>query len=170
MIELIKDIWEIHQLAVPNLYAICITTNGCVKRDGRAVMGKGVAAWATLHLPGIDRDLGRALLQDGNRVRILRAGVIAFPVKPTHGISDGQNVVRGQQYRYIRGSTVPGWAMKASLEIIERSLRELEELQMWEQWVRVYLPRPGCGAGELDWETVRPLCEPYGDWLTVVTL
>lgn len=170
MIEFIKDIWEIHQLAVPNRYAICITTNGFVKRDGRAVMGRGVAAQATVHIPGIEWDLGNALLSDGNKVQLLASGVIAFPVKPVSGVSDGRNVVKSQQYRYIGGSTVPGWAMKASLEIIERSLKELKELQMWERWTRIYLPRPGCGAGELDWETVRPLCEPYGDWLTVVTL
>ncbi len=170
MIELVQDIWDGYEMQRPHLYAICITTNGFVKRDGRAVMGRGVAAQATVHIPGIEWDLGNALLHDGNKVRLLVPGVIAFPVKPVSGISDGQNVVKSQQARYIRGATVPGWAMKASLEIIERSLRELEELQGWERWTRVYLPRPGCGAGELDWETVKPLCESYGDWLTVVTI
>ena len=33
----------------------------------------------------------------------------------------------------------------------------------------IVLPRPGCGAGELDWETqVKPLCAEYGDWLWVI--
>lgn len=45
MIELVKDIWEIYDLQMPDVYAICITTNGFVKSDGRAVMGRGLREW-----------------------------------------------------------------------------------------------------------------------------
>ena len=60
--------------------------------------------------------------------------------------------------------------MKADPRIIARSLRELWQLFACCGWERVYLPRPGCGAGELDWETeVKPLCAQYDDWLAVVS-
>ena len=170
MIELRKDIWEIHDLRMPDVYAICITTNGSIKAIGEAVMGRGTAAQARDRFIGLAWTLGKAMQNDGNKVRILKPGLIAFPVKPVFGVSNGQNVVRSQQHRYIRGATVPGWAMKASLEIIERSLDELTELRGEHRWTRVYLPRPGCGAGELDWEIVRPLCLRRADWLTVVTI
>lgn len=170
MIEQVTDIWRIYDLQQPNDYAICITTNGFVKRDGRAVMGRGTAAQASVRFPKLAGELGRAMLGDGNEVRLLRPGLIAFPVKPVSGISDGLNVVHSQRNRYIRGSTVPGWAMKASLQRIRWSLEELAELRAKHQWRQVYLPRPGCGAGELEWEQVRPLCEEYGNWLVVVTV
>jgi hypothetical protein len=170
VIERIIDIWRIYDFQKPSDYAVCITTNGFVRSDGRAVMGRGTAAQASVRFPRLAKELGRTMLDDGNKVRLLRPGLIAFPVKPVSDISDGQNVVKSQRNRYIRGSTVPGWAMKASLPLIEQSLKELAELQMWERWTQVYLPRPGCGAGELDWESqVRPLCAGYGDWLVAVT-
>lgn len=72
MIELRKDIWEIYDLQMPDIYAICITINGYVKRDGRAVMGRGVAAQAKARFPGIDKEFGEAMRADGNRVRLLQ--------------------------------------------------------------------------------------------------
>ena len=169
MIEQTRDIWEIHDLQRPDDYAVCITTNGSIRNDGKAVMGRGTAAQAVVRFPALARNLGRAILRDGNRVRLLRPGLVAFPVKPISGVSDGQNVVWSQRNRYIRGGRVPGWAMKASLPLIEQSLRELAALQDEHKWQQVYLPRPGCGAGELGWEMVKPLCESYGDGLVAVT-
>lgn len=172
MQELITDIWQVYDMGMPSVYAICITTNGYVKRGkGMAIMGRGTALQAKQRIPGLDVTLGRSLLEHGNTVQELVPGLLSFPVKPVVGTcaKDRLNVVSGMRDRFMPGRVVPGWAMKASVTIIAGSLVELAELQDERQWVRVYLPRPGCGAGELDWETqVKPLCQEYGDWLTVV--
>lgn len=148
---------------------VCVTVNGYVKKNGEAVMGRGTAAQAAQRWQSLSRWTGRWIKANGNTVQlIVPLRLLTFPVKPAKGTSDGQNVVRHMRWRYPKGSVVPGWAMKADLALIKRSLARLAQWQKFCDWERVYLPRPGCGAGELDWETqVRPLCERYGDWLLV---
>lgn len=158
------DIWELYDADE----VVCITTNGYVKRNGKAVMGRGTAYQAAQRWPNMAKLLGESIRQAGNVVQLIRSRLLAFPVKDTGGISDGTNVVAHMRCRFPAGSTVPGWALKADLDIIRRSLAELAVLREEYGWKRVYLPRPGCGAGELDWAQVRPLCQKYGDWLVVV--
>lgn len=162
MIEKTKDIWQLFGDAD----AICITTNGFVTRDGRCVMGRGTAWQAKEKFPGIDKLLGKLIRQNGNKVQIvLRTGttdIVAFPVKPEKGRYPCP-VVTHMQGRFKVGQMVPGWAMKADLAIIERSARELRQLADRMSWKRVVLPRPGCGAGELSWEEVKPVLERHLD-------
>ena len=51
----------------------------------------------------------------------------------------------------------------AELSIIEQSAKELMELANKHDWERIIAPRFGCGAGELTWEQVEPVVEPYLD-------
>lgn len=46
---------------------LCITTNGTLRKNGAAVMGKGCALEAKKRWPGIDDILGRLLLEKGNK-------------------------------------------------------------------------------------------------------
>lgn len=170
MIEKKVDIWEAHA----DGGVVCITTNGYVKSDGKAVMGRGVAKGALTLYSDIDAILGEKISWTGNVVQYIRPRILAFPVKPAFGVAQRgmRNIVRHMRGCSSPGRVMPGWAMKADTEIIKRSLYELY-LHRQLEWVPlhppVYLPRPGCGAGELDWETeVKPLCEQYGDWLVVV--
>ena len=170
MIERMDDLWFIYD-SEPHAIC-CITTNGFVKANGKAVMGRGTARQAVGRFPGLAARLSRQLRHPclGNHVQFIAHRLLAFPVKPRMGISDGKNIVAHMRNRFPRGTEVPGWAMQADPRIIERSLRELRRLFECCGWERVYLPRPGCGAGELDWETeVKPLCAQYGDWLTIVS-
>ena len=189
------DMWtlyEKHEWAT-----FCITTNGFVKRNGEAVMGRGTARQATLRFPGLCTRLGRLLKQSGagsfglagpplgNHVHFVAPRLIAFPVKPVEVISSGRNVVYHVRERFPPGIVVPGWAAKADPDIIARSLKELAWMYENLGWAnaprdpesgklldpfdaKVFLPRPGCGAGELSWKRVKPLCEQYGDWLVIV--
>jgi len=164
MIERCTDIWQLYAAGE----VVCITTNGFVKRNGHAVMGRGTAYQAAQRWPDLPAILGQMVREYGNVVQVVRDRLIAFPVKPGEGISNGTNVVRHMRHQFPPGHQVPGWAMVADLDIIACSLRQLDLLRRARSWKRVYLPRPGCGAGELDWESqVRPLCEQYGDWLVV---
>ena len=47
---------------------ICIPTNGFIKRNGAAVMGRGVAKQATQRFIGIEFTIGEHLKWNGNEV------------------------------------------------------------------------------------------------------
>lgn len=124
---------------------IVITTNGDVRRDGKAVMGRGIARQAKQRFPGIDQWFGQTLNDLGNHVHWIMRGpnIITFPVK-----------------RH--------WHEKADLELIERSCIELAywRIEQMRQDVRfasktIALPRPGCGNGQLQWKEVRPVVKKH---------
>lgn len=139
------DLWE------APCDARCITTNGTVKVNGRAVMGRGCAKQACDRYPYLQKSLGQLLQTLGNHVQILRLGaeepiLVVFPVKHH-------------------------WDERADLDLIARSARELVVLADDMQWQTVILPRPGCGNGQRKWHEVRPILQPVlDDRFTVVTL
>ena len=148
---------------------IAITINGFYTIQNEAVMGRGVAKQAKDKWPFIQKKLGYLLSLHGPHVNIILRkskkngrvyNVVGFPVKPKSGISTGKNVVRGLKRRFPVGSSVPGFMMKASLKLIERSARELVILSKAQGWKTIALPKPGCGAGELDWKSVRAVIKP----------
>lgn len=159
MIELRGNIWDI----APEGSLIVITTNGFVKRDGSCVMGKGIAFEAKNRYPNIEFTLGRLITHhNGNVVQFLNDRIIAFPVKPDSIRFDSSrdDVVRHMRDKFQHGTLIPGWACKADIEIIRQSCLELRGLLSTDRR-QVYMPRPGCGAGELDWERdVKPVVEP----------
>jgi hypothetical protein len=135
MIEVQQDLWTI------DADWICITTNGTVKRDGAAVMGRGCALEAKQRFPGIDDLLGQYIQENGNIVQyIARFGndqlLMAFPVKHH-------------------------WRENADVKLIERSCSQLVQLYERSYKPRIALPRPGCGNGHLSWDIVKPICEYY---------
>lgn len=151
--------------------AICITTNGAVKTNGACVMGRGIAQQARDKFPGIDKQLGKLIDEEGNHVHDLGiwneatdTHLISFPVKHH-------------------------WREQADIELIYRSTCELVDWcnrsgQIWRAetlgreahlqglWTRILLPQPGCGNGGLDWESdvenvIKPILD---DRFIVVTL
>ncbi len=120
--------------------AICITTNGAVKKNGECVMGRGCALTAKTLWPPIAKRLGDLILQNGNITQKLgevgSCRIIAFPVKHH-------------------------WAQKADLELIRKSAEQLVEISQYCE--RVLIPRPGCGNGQLNWEEVKPILEEILD-------
>jgi len=147
--------------------AICITTNGFVKNNGECVMGKGCAKTATQLFPGIARILGDCIRADGNNVIPLLSSqgttICSFPVKPVSEIFTGSNAVKHMVSKFKIGDRVPGWACLADISIIERSAKQLKAEADQTNWQQIILPRPGCGAGELYWNQVRPVLEQHLD-------
>lgn len=115
---------------------ICITTNGSVKKDGSAVMGRGCALEAKNRLPGLDKRLGTLLAEWGNHVGLLAhlgdKRLYSFPVKHH-------------------------WKEKANLELVKNSATEIRKMADLSQATRVVIPRPGCGNGGLQWSQVKLL-------------
>ena len=147
---------------------LCITTNGFAKASGEAVMGRGCALQAAKYIPSLPIILGASLKVHGNRVvpLIENNGVIliSFPVKPVSIIlEDKSQVVRHMQNKFDIGQFVPGWACVADLELIKQSAIQLETMTTNNGWETIVLPRPGCGAGELNWLTVKPVLKEILD-------
>ncbi len=129
---------------------ICITTNGFVKNNGEAVMGRGCALEASRKFPSLPRLLGLHLKENGNTVAefLLRAPdpvtVITFPVKHI-------------------------WSEAADPKLIAKSAAELGKLARLRPNKIFLLPRPGCGNGQLKWEDVKPLLAGLPDNVLVIT-
>ncbi len=147
--------------------AVCISTNGFVTSHGNAVMGRGCAKELADLFPDTPRILGTMIKRHGNIVQTIKVvdgtSVVAFPVKHVSGICTGNNVVEGAKFRYPKGCTVPGFHLKASMELIVQSAHQLKQLADLNGWKSVVLPRVGCGAGELSWLVVKPMLDAILD-------
>lgn len=119
-----------------------ITTNGFVKKNGEAVMGRGCAKEASQFWPEFPIWLGQALKLWGNKLYIWEPEpggiVVTFPVKHN-------------------------WYDKADIQLIETSAYELRKEANIQEWNKIVMPRPGCGNGQLNWDNVKPILEKYLD-------
>lgn len=139
MIERGGDLWDFHAIGA----WVAITTNGIVRQDGTAVMGRGVAYEAAQRYPWLARSFGLRLRDGGNHVHAFwDIRLFTFPVK-AH------------------------WRDRADLGLIEQSASELvdfvADLERFRGPQRVYLVRPGCGNGGLRWAEVQPRLAPILD-------
>lgn len=148
---------------------LCITTNGYNKSNGENVMGMGCAKKAAQINNTIPLLLGEAIERNGNVVNHIIDGkklsLYSFPVKPITSIcnADKSNVVKYMKDKTEVGKTVMGWACVAQASIIIKSAKELLALANKNGWTKVVIPRPGCGAGELDWKDIKPLLDEILD-------
>ena len=109
-----------------------VTTNGTVRNDGAAVMGRGCAAQLKDRFRHIEYALGQLLDRHGNHVFILTIEpepILSFPVKQH-------------------------WKDKADIDLIIQSAYELRTIATAMDLKQVVLPRPGCGNGGLEWESL----------------
>jgi len=160
MREAIGNIW---QLAKGHI--VVITTNGFVKKNGECVMGRGIALQAKKLFPNIPTKLGSLIKSSGNQVYQLGAygpykDIWTFPVKRAWDQSYTTNVVEHMQHMFRQGERVPGWALVADPLLINLSAEMVSNLvKFLPDNINIYMPRPGCGAGELLWENVKPWLE-----------
>lgn len=124
MLEECGDLW-----ALPADFR-CITTNGALRRNGNAVMGKGLALEARRRYHDIEAILGSLINRYGNHVFHLGYNLISFPTK----------------YH---------WKQDSDIQLIKRSAQELVTLLKDNPAKRVLLTRPGCGNGNLQWPDVK---------------
>jgi hypothetical protein len=124
MIEECGDFWTV------SADIRCITTNGALRKSGRAIMGKGVALDARSKYHDIEAILGSFINKYGNHVFLLGYNLISFPTK----------------YH---------WKQDSDIKLIERSAQELVALLKDHPARRVLLTRPGCGNGNLKWLDVK---------------
>lgn len=139
MKETMGNIWDFHTQG----HWIVITTNGNVKSNGEAVMGKGIALECKRRFPTLPSSIGRKIKEEGNYP-------FYFPIS-----------------RIITFPTKHNWWEKADPKLIRRSAALLSQLCNEELSVDivfpVYMVRPGCASGGLRWDDVRPILEDYLD-------
>ena len=128
--------------------AVCVTTNGMIKRNGDAVMGAGIAKEANerFHLAG---KLAEYLRKYGNRP--FNMGIVKHEVTEV-------------QFKIITFPTKHDWKNNSDLNLIRDSAINL--IKICDKWhiTKCYLPPVGCANGKLDWETqVYPVLAPLLD-------
>jgi len=136
--ELQEDIWKYWEKG----NWIVITTNGNIKKNGEAVMGRGLALEAKQRFPDLPKQLGERLREYGNKVfTFTKFRIITFPVKHK-------------------------WYEKADLKLIEESCKGLNTIFQYNLSgipTPIYLSKVGCGNGKLNWKDVKPILEKYLD-------
>lgn len=125
------DIFDI----MPDKAAICVTTNGYVKRNGKAVMGPGIAKYVNENWH-IDKRLGDLIKIYGNVPMDL--GFINYKTK---------------NLRLISFPTKNDYKDQSDINLIRRSSNLLLNLCSCLDIDNCYIPCPGCGCGGLDYQT-----------------
>jgi hypothetical protein len=132
------NIWD--QVGIVN--AVCVTTNGIVKRDGSLVMGAGIALEAVKKYPSIQYTFGGIVKKYGNI--------------PAIGITDRDTNI-------VSFPTKNDYEDPSDIFLIRRSAESLKIMADIHNWKRIALPRPGCGLGGLDWIDVQKILNPILD-------
>lgn len=151
MIEIQGDLWS-NFVDAPGItrriIVRCITTNGTIKQNGEAVMGRGCAREAMVRYPGLPKMLAIHLMANGNMI----GGPFRMP--------DGNMLLTFPVKHH--------WHEKADPALISASAKELLHLAALPDTVYI-LPRPGCGNGHLSWDAVRPLISFLPDNVMVIS-
>lgn len=136
--------------------AIVILTNGFVNSSGANTMGKGCAGEAKYRYPGIQLVVGERVQQYGNHVFLL-TDQIEMGEWVLHTPGSWKNHILS--HALISFPTKEHWRNPSILKLIEQSAEELLGLTQAFQFESVLIPRPGCGAGQLNWDEVRPMLD-----------
>lgn len=127
--------------------AVCVTTNGILRKNGWAVMGAGVAKACVENYPNAAAVLGTKISMHGNIAQVIHdtdeGPIISFPTK----------------YH---------WKDASDLDLIKRSCRQLMDIIVDWDLERVLLPQPGCTNGGLNWNDVRAAITPILDERVVI--
>lgn len=126
MQEIIGNLWDLHGQG----FCIGVPTNGDSCRDGRVVMGAGVALAAAQLFPSLPILLGAKLRTSGNHSYYWgEFGLVTLPTKEA-------------------------WTRSSTFGLIERTAREALHLADHYGLTGIYCPRLGCGLGGLAWKDV----------------
>lgn len=124
---------------------IVCTTNQILNKDGKLVMGAGIAKWFKETFPWTPEAFA-----------LKKEQVTVFPID-----------LLSDEYPNVLFSfpTKFHWKDKSDIVLIEKSTKELVKLvnNFSDNDVSILMTRPGCGCGGLDWKDVKPIIEQYLD-------
>lgn len=150
MKEIIGNIFDL--MLTPEVDSICITTNGIIGNDGRAIMGAGVAGEAARRWSTVRARLGKALKTFGNLPYVIGMINLEGDFQDTDA-----SLIKDKKYRCLVWSfpTKNDFRFKSDIELIKKSAKLMAEHADTFELKQVALPRPGCSNGKLDWKTVK---------------
>jgi O-acetyl-ADP-ribose deacetylase (regulator of RNase III) len=123
------NIWDYYSSG----YHIVIPTNECVKSNGEAVMGAGLALQAKIRFQNLAKSYGLSL-------------------------KSGQSLMVHEGYRVICVPTKGDWRDKSTVARITAACYGLAKTLETHPEMRLAIPALGCGLGGLNWEkTIKPL-------------
>lgn len=140
--EVDKNLWDFD---LNQCYRV-ITTNGNIKKNGKAVMGKGIALQAVKRYPELPIKLAEHIKNRGNVVKIFN------------------------EYKIITFPTKNNWWERSSYELIRKSCHDLFESCIIYGIDKFVMPKVGCSNGGLEWDTVRKIIyeELDDDYLYII--
>ena len=143
MLHVIGNLWSFQAAGFP----VCVTTNGVVKKNGELVMGAGIALQAKNLFPAIPLKAGNAVKTYGNQVYYFtEENLFTFPTKHH-------------------------WREDSDIDLIKASCWQISAIAYAHEFNRIYLPRPGCANGGLEWSYVESIIgNLLDDRFTVVSL
>lgn len=134
---------SIFQLPLNPTEAACVTTNGIIKPDGNAVMGKGIAKEAD-DLYHVSAKLGTYIKLYGNRCFDLGL----YPaIDPVYDRADP-----GRMFHLISFPTKYNWKNNSDIGLIKESCINFLRICDARGILKCYLPAIGCGCGGLDFQ------------------
>lgn len=133
---------NIFLLPKPVKDACCVTTNGDIRRNGKAVMGAGIARYCRDHFTAVDSMLAMKLKSGGNHVHHL-----GYHTAPG-----------GSEFLLMSFPTKEHWTEDSKPGLIRQSCKEAVRFADDYKLEHIYMPCPGCSNGRLDyWTDVRPI-------------
>ena len=133
--------------------AICVTTNGIVKKNGELVMGAGIAKAMANKYPDLAKVLGKKVNTTGKN--IVFKGIEAKDNQGTYILSF---------------PTKNDYRSKSDLELIRRSAIRLKYLADIHKLNNIIIPCPGIGCGGLKKaDVVNLLKDILDDRFTIIT-
>ena len=127
--EVYKNLWNFD----PEIYYRVITTNGNIKSNGEAVMGRGIALQAAERYPELPTLLGNYIKRGGNSVCI------------------------NSDHKIIMFPTKNKWWEKSNCELIKKSCKDLFILCIQWNIKDIVMPMVGCSNGGLKWDNVKEI-------------
>ena len=116
-------------------YYIGVTTNCELNKNGDAIMGAGIAKELKKRVPTLPYELG-------------------------HYKEDLSTIAVWNEHKIITIPTKYEWRKPSDIKLITNSCYDLNSLLFVIQ-EDIYLPKLGCGKGQLKWEDVKPIMEKY---------
>jgi hypothetical protein len=139
------DLWDYYY---PDNW-IVITTNTVIKKNGRAVMGAGIAKQAADRFPDLPYLYGRFLKTsaDSSGIAVVpNIGLVLFPTK----------------YHWQNPSDLD-LIKKNAIQLANRYTEVITLGNVGQPIRHVFLPPLGCGLGKRKWEEVEPILSPILD-------
>lgn len=169
MIERQIDIIEVLAQSKPpelaeHFDAVAIPTNGSVRVDGNGIAKKGSAGKAAEIWINFEHLLGVHLAKNGNVPGLL--GYLRCLDKTLYETDNPEHLIWGSDPIRTHVWSFPtknDWRDYSSLDLIKASAQAMVQHANSFHYEEIGIPKPGCGAGKLTWNQVKPVLQDILD-------